>query len=369
MGGQQSVDNQSSSRSSSKPGQFVTGDPLLDQGIKDAQKAQGQQIKEAIQVHGVPASHVIGELIKQSPIFQQQQKLMSQNSNLLPASSPVSPAKETSEGIQKAGFFGGLFGNTENDILMQRSREQKQVKSQADVLTSLLGLAQQNEKFPLELQKLQGDINQQPLQEQKLKTDVATGKVNLRQMQPEFKAEQAKREAQAKGSFITAPELFTKFEASVQPFIVQRDAYSRIKEAGKSPSAAGDLALIYGYMKMLDPGSTVREGEFATAQNSGSIPQRIQAMYNKVASGQRLATDQRNDFLNRSKRIYGSAEAQYSKTRKEFVKLAIANQLEPGTLIRDVSMEPTKSERSSSSKTIEKLGLDPNKYELVTDNG
>ena len=38
------------------------------------------------------------------------------------------------------------------------------------------------------------------------------------------------------------------------------------------PDAAGDMALIFSYMKMLDPNSTVREGEYATAQDAGSIP-------------------------------------------------------------------------------------------------
>jgi len=34
-------------------------------------------------------------------------------------------------------------------------------------------------------------------------------------------------------------------------------------------------------MKILDPGSVVREGEFATAQNSAGIPERIRAKYNR----------------------------------------------------------------------------------------
>lgn len=61
-------------------------------------------------------------------------------------------------------------------------------------------------------------------------------------------------------------------------------------------TAAGDMSLIYGFMKIQDPGSTVREGEFATAQNAGSIPERIRASYNKALSGERLTPPQREDF-------------------------------------------------------------------------
>ena len=63
---------------------------------------------------------------------------------------------------------------------------------------------------------------------------------------------------------------------------------------------------IFNYMKVLDPGSTVREGEFATAQNSASVPDIIRAKYNKVISGERLATDQRADFVDRSRKLYKS---------------------------------------------------------------
>ena len=63
------------------------------------------------------------------------------------------------------------------------------------------------------------------------------------------------------------------------------------------PSGANDLALIFGYMKTIDPTSVVREGEFANAENTGGIPQRIWNIYNKVKDGVRLTATQRENFL------------------------------------------------------------------------
>lgn len=63
------------------------------------------------------------------------------------------------------------------------------------------------------------------------------------------------------------------------------------------PSGANDLALIFGYMKTIDPTSVVREGEFANAENTGGIPQRIWNIYNKVKDGVRLTDTQRENFL------------------------------------------------------------------------
>jgi len=66
-----------------------------------------------------------------------------------------------------------------------------------------------------------------------------------------------------------------------------------------------DIALIFAFMKTLDPGSTVREGEFATAANAGGIPDRIVATYNKALKGEFLADDeQRNNFINTAKKSY-----------------------------------------------------------------
>ena len=63
------------------------------------------------------------------------------------------------------------------------------------------------------------------------------------------------------------------------------------------PSGANDLALIFGYMKTIDPTSVVREGEFANAENTGGVPQRIWNIYNKVRDGVRLTATQRENFL------------------------------------------------------------------------
>jgi len=93
-------------------------------------------------------------------------------------------------------------------------------------------------------------------------------------------------------------------DPDIKGYIDIRDSYNRIIASAKDPSAAGDMALIFNYMKVLDPGSTVREGEFATAQNSAGVPEIIRAQYNKVMSGKRLSTSQRDDFVDRAKKLY-----------------------------------------------------------------
>lgn len=68
--------------------------------------------------------------------------------------------------------------------------------------------------------------------------------------------------------------------------------------------ASDDIALVFSFMKTLDPGSTVREGEYATAKNAGGVPETIVNTYNKVREGKFLTDDQRRDFIATARKSY-----------------------------------------------------------------
>lgn len=92
------------------------------------------------------------------------------------------------------------------------------------------------------------------------------------------------------------------------------ESYRRVKSS--EATGAGDISLVYGYMKMLDPGSVVREGEFATAQNSAGIPSAISAAYNKALNGQRLTEGQRAMFMSQAKKLADAAGKREAEVRK-----------------------------------------------------
>lgn len=85
--------------------------------------------------------------------------------------------------------------------------------------------------------------------------------------------------------------------AAVRPQVgIIGDIASRAAR-GEQISAQDDLALIFSFMKILDPGSVVREGEFANAQNTAGIPDRVVNAYNNALRGTRLSDGQRNEFF------------------------------------------------------------------------
>lgn len=135
---------------------------------------------------------------------------------------------------------------------------------------------------------------------------------------------------------VTARKEFSSLPP-VKQFSDQTSAYGRVVASVDDPSPSGDLALIFNFMKVLDPGSVVREGEFATAQNAGGIDQRTRGLYNRITSGERLTPEQRADFADRATRLYSEAQGQYQSLAEQYAGFAEQAGLPVDQVIPDFS--------------------------------
>jgi hypothetical protein len=122
---------------------------------------------------------------------------------------------------------------------------------------------------------------------------------------------------------------------SVKNFAVRANALGSIEASAADPSPAGDVSLIFAYMRMLDPNSTVREGEFATAENAGSVPQTVRAKYNRILTGERLDPDVRQDFVDTANRIYDRAASDFGSLYTRYEDIAKASNLDPSKALID----------------------------------
>ena len=93
---------------------------------------------------------------------------------------------------------------------------------------------------------------------------------------------------------------------------------SIIETSAADNTGAGDIALVTSFMKMLDPGSVVRETEFATAANAGGLLGRLKSLATKVESGQFLSQDQRNEFQNLSRKFLDAARTQEQGVQQSY---------------------------------------------------
>ena len=105
-----------------------------------------------------------------------------------------------------------------------------------------------------------------------------------------------------------------------------KSAYGRILAVSdpKTPDeeAAADLALVFNYMKMQDPGSTVNTGEFANAQNAAGVPDRLRNAYNNLVTGGRLNPTQRKAFKGQAENLYKVAGQQETIVRTGIERIA-----------------------------------------------
>lgn len=131
-------------------------------------------------------------------------------------------------------------------------------------------------------------------------------------------------------------------------------AYNKIQNAAKNPTAAGDLSLIFGYMKMLDPGSTVREGEFANAQNAAGVPSQIINAYNRIKNGERLNEEQRQDFMGQAGKVYQAQMDIQNQIDSKYSELANANGVKPEHVIVNYNANQSPNKQTLSEKPAAK---------------
>lgn len=194
-------------------------------------------------------------------------------------------------------------------------------------------LRQRGSEFEPEIKALEEEIieaRQNPLQE----LQILNSLFDLQEKMSPTKAKDDK-------TFTQSSSLRKEFLTASNEFVKQRDSFVRIQKSASDPSPAGDLALIFNFMKLLDPGSVVRETEFATASNAAGVPERTRNFYNRLLSGERLGPDdgfQRQDFVDRAVKLFVGAKEVHTKRVGEYRRLANSLGLDPQNIIVDLEL-------------------------------
>jgi hypothetical protein len=108
-----------------------------------------------------------------------------------------------------------------------------------------------------------------------------------------------------------------------------KSAYSQISTALKQNSPAGDLAGATKIMKILDPGSVVRESELGMAMAASGALDRLTNYADMVMRGTKLTPNQRKDFQTLADALYQESSTQYNAKRQEYQGIAERNGLDP----------------------------------------
>ncbi|NBR24941.1 MAG: hypothetical protein EBU08_14445 [Micrococcales bacterium] len=111
-----------------------------------------------------------------------------------------------------------------------------------------------------------------------------------------------------------------KGEPVYKAFSEMKSAYGQITDSLKQTSPAGDLAAATKFMKLLDPGSVVRESELAMAMAASGALDRATNYAQNVIKGTKLTPTQRADFQLLADKLYGTAASTYNDKRGEYIQ-------------------------------------------------
>lgn len=125
-----------------------------------------------------------------------------------------------------------------------------------------------------------------------------------------------------------------------------QSAYGQITDSLRESSPAGDLAAATKFMKLLDPGSVVRESELYLAMQASGALDRMVNYANLRLSGQKLTPDQRKDFQSLADKLYSTATNTYNQKRNEYAGLAEAYGLDINRSVGAAAVLPERTERA-----------------------
>jgi hypothetical protein len=138
-----------------------------------------------------------------------------------------------------------------------------------------------------------------------------------------------------KERYTASKELRTEYNKRVGDVTAGRVNFQKMEESAKIQEGLGDVALITSFMKMLDPGSTVRDSEFATARDTAGLYASLENYLEKVKTGEFLSDSQRKVFTDLAGKYLEAAEKDGAMTRKSMEGIVDRLGLNPADVFTD----------------------------------
>ena len=139
-----------------------------------------------------------------------------------------------------------------------------------------------------------------------------------------------------------------KAEPVYKAYQEMQSAYGQVTESLKKGTPAGDLAGATKFMKLLDPGSVVRESELYLAMSASGALDRFTNYANMVVTGQKLTPTQRQDFQGLADRLFADSANAYNSKRNEYLQIGNAYDLNAERALGGPAKAPTITQRETA---------------------
>ncbi len=107
-------------------------------------------------------------------------------------------------------------------------------------------------------------------------------------------------------------------EPIYKDFNDMQSAFKQVQSSLKQENPIGDVAAATKIMKLLDPGSVVRESELGISMAAAGKMDRLQNYVTNWAQGTKLTPTQRQEFQNLANELYAAAGQTYNAKRQEY---------------------------------------------------
>jgi len=116
-------------------------------------------------------------------------------------------------------------------------------------------------------------------------------------------------------------------------FYEYRDNMNKIQASVESGTPISDVATATSIMKMLDPGSVVRESELEVALKSSGLLDRMKNWKARNLEGKKLTVTQRQEFNKLAKDFFDVAQKTKNELVNEYANLSIEYEVDPKLII------------------------------------
>ena len=113
-----------------------------------------------------------------------------------------------------------------------------------------------------------------------------------------------------------------EYQKNVKEYYTKRAAAEDIAEFAKNPSAFSTTAAVFRFLKVLDPTSTIREGEYDKIQATQGWDSRFQGMFDRARAGLQLTPSQLRDMQKTTEQLLSSAQKIRDEFRVNYEELA-----------------------------------------------
>lgn len=140
----------------------------------------------------------------------------------------------------------------------------------------------------------------------KTKNEITKQRVEIKRLEKDFEREESGKVTRSQIE-PTEARLRSEYTRRAEPHLKRKVAYDTLRTTEKT--GQGDLAIVFAYMNLLDPGVAVMEGDVRNAQSATGKLARMMGLSNEFMTGQKFKDDaERQKFIDQGKTMYENSE-------------------------------------------------------------